>query len=79
MDPFGEQENEETYDQLNSKLFSSDAETINLKAKIWPDFERVGFGNSAVPVFADNMINENVGLLNDKQRHVLYISSSSII
>ena len=45
---------------MNSELFSSDDETDDAETEIWPDSERVSFGNSAVPIFAGNIINENI-------------------
>ena len=58
-DPYGQLENDEIYDQLNSEVCISDAETNNVETETWPGLENVGFGNTAVPIFPDNMISEN--------------------
>lgn len=73
MDLVRQQENDETYDQLNSKPFSSDVETNDVETEILPDSERVGFGNSTLSIFARNMVNKNIRSFNDKQCQVFDI------
>ena len=60
IDPFGQQENYGNYAELNNEVWNLKDEGNYLEPKTQTLSEVISFGNQRVPIFTDNVINENI-------------------
>ena len=60
IDPFGQQQNYGNYAELNNEMWNLKDEGNYLEPKTQTLSEGISFGNQRVPIFTDNVINENI-------------------
>lgn len=60
IDLFGQQENYGNYSESNEEVWNLKDEGNYLEPKTQTLSEGIGFGNQKVPIFTDNIINENI-------------------
>ena len=71
IDPFGQQENEETYAELDEGMLDSEDEGNVEESETMS--QGVDFGNQGLQIVSDNVVNETIRSLNEKQRQVFDI------
>ena len=70
MDPYGQQENDEVNDYLTEDIDDSESEAFETMEAHSADVGNNNLISNKLPVIPDNIINENIGALNMKQREV---------